>query len=100
MRYFKFDFARAIAIIGIVLCHFFLFGGAGNSCTPLGRYLALVFNVVFFMLSALLYGIKWEKQGFVSFKAYSFLFSRFIKLASVLYPYLIVIFFLFYLVVP
>lgn len=97
MRNFKFDFARAIAIIGIVLCHFFLFGGAGNNFIPLGRYIALVFNVIFFILSALLYGIKWRKKEFNGFKTDSFLFSRLIKLASALYPYLIVIFFLFYI---
>ena len=97
MRNFKFDFARAIAIIGIVLCHFFLFGGAGNNFIPLGRYIALVFNVIFFILSALLYGIKWRKKEFTAFKTDSFLFSRLIKLASALYPYLIVIFFLFYI---
>ena len=84
----NFDCLRIIAILGIVLDHYF--GG------PIGRFLGETFNCVFFGLSALLLGMKWEQKGRPKYKFFQFLFPRYIRLSVSLYPFLIIAFVFFY----
>lgn len=56
-RILAFDSIRAIAILGIVVCH--LSYAIGYSV--LGEYLGGSFNMVFFVLSAILSGLSVEK---------------------------------------
>lgn len=49
------DYVRVLAIFVIVMCHFLEFSGINLG---LGRYFGRVGNMVFFLLSALLYGAK------------------------------------------
>lgn len=83
-----FDWIRVFSIYGIITSHFLMFGGCGDSYEWLGRYFAGVFNVVFICLSAVLYGKKWRNTGSKSFTLLSFLYKRWVKIASSLYPYL------------
>ena len=52
-RIHSFDYIRSLAILIIVACHYLEFSGVN---VGLGRYLGLVGNMLFFLLSALLYG--------------------------------------------
>ena len=52
-RIHTFDYIRSLAILVIVSCHYLEFSGVN---VGLGRYLGLVGNMIFFLLSALLYG--------------------------------------------
>lgn len=53
-RTLAFDGIRAIAILGIVGCHICYALGA----MAIGQYLGGTFNAVFFLLSAILLGLK------------------------------------------
>lgn len=79
-----FDYARAIAIIGILLCHCCLAGGEG-----IGRYLGLCFNTVFFLISAIIMGCKWANNNYQAFRTSSFLFKRFIKIYPPLFLFVL-----------
>jgi peptidoglycan/LPS O-acetylase OafA/YrhL len=83
------DWMRSVSIMLIVLSHFLMFGGNGDSMIWLGHYLGDVFSIVFICISALLYGLKWASNGYKPFPVKSFLTKRFIKIAASLYPYLI-----------
>jgi peptidoglycan/LPS O-acetylase OafA/YrhL len=54
-RNYSLDYIRVVAILMIVICHYCLFSSLDSG---VGRFLAGVGNMVFFMLSALLYGNK------------------------------------------
>lgn len=84
------DFTRAIAIIIIVTCHFLLFGGVDGLCF-IGKYLAYVGNFIFFAISALLFGMVYEKRGASAFEAKPFMKKRIVRLFASLWPYLIAI---------
>lgn len=57
-RNIYYDGIRAIAIIGIILCHI-CYGLNGMSW--LGAYLGGIFNCLFFSMSAILFGEKISK---------------------------------------
>ena len=57
------DVIRAIAILIIVLCHYFE-DGPLRSLVNFGFYLGNVGNALFFSISALLYGLKFAKQDY------------------------------------
>lgn len=50
------DTIRVVAIFMILLCHYFLFSDLNSN---IGRYFAGVGNMIFFLVSALLYGSKY-----------------------------------------
>lgn len=77
------DFTRAIAIIGILLCHSSLAIGEG-----IGRYLGCCFNTVFFLISAILMGCKWSNNNYKPFNARTFLIHRLLRIYSSLIPFL------------
>lgn len=85
------DFTRAVAVIIIVTCHFLSFGGGGRSATFLGQYLGEVGNLIFFAVSALLFGMLYEKKGNAAFACKPFLKKRLKRLFASLWPFLIVI---------
>jgi peptidoglycan/LPS O-acetylase OafA/YrhL len=78
----SFEYLRVIAIMCIVIDHYI--GG------PIGRYLGETFICVFFCLSALLFGLKWEKAGRPKYSYYSFLYPRILRILVAYYPFLIV----------
>lgn len=85
------DFVRAISIICIFLCHYFMYGrleGVGM----LGRFMAGTFNIVFFCISALLFGLSWERKGKASFPLRAFMTKRIVRLASSYWPCLALVF--------
>ena len=91
---YTFDYVRVIAMFVIVLGHFFVF------CTPfhgIGRYLGGGGYNVFFFLSALLYGIKWENSGRKSFDLLPYLQKRVLKLGASVWPFLIILLVLLYI---
>lgn len=89
-RNITFDITRAIAIVLIVTCHFFMFGAIKGSY-PLGRHLAGIGNNIFFALSALLFGLRYETKGQSAFAPVAFLKIRTIWLFASLWPFLTVI---------
>ena len=91
-RIYVFDAIRVIAVISVILCHFLIYSGIDVN---LGRYLGGGGNFVFFSLSALLFGLKWDTDGKLPFKAKSFLIIRMVRLGASLWPFLIIIGFLF-----
>lgn len=95
MRDYSLDYIRVIAIMSIVVCHFLIF------CTDdvgIGRLLAGGGNILFFLLSALLYGRKWEKNRYKSISPFPFMKRRFLKLGASLWPFLICLLILYVLV--
>ena len=87
----SFELVRAVAIMVIVLGHFLVFSSISTS---LGSHWGGVGNCVFFVLSALLFGLKWEKSNKEPFHN-SFFKKRFVRISSSLYPFLIVLIVLF-----
>ena len=85
------DFVRAISIIGILLCHYFIYGTL-DCVGMLGRFLAGTFNIVFFCLSALLFGLRWKRTGKTPFPLRRFMSKRIVRLASSYWPCLILVF--------
>lgn len=83
-----FDYIRAIAIITIVLCHFFLYG---DLCPNIGRYLSGGGNMLFFLLSALLHGKIWQKKGKRSIPLISFFIKKIFRIGTSLWPFLLII---------
>lgn len=90
------DFVRAVSIIGIFMCHYFMYGNIAG-VSHLGRFLAGTFNIVFFCISALLFGLSWSKSNKQPFKSIPFLKKRMARLAASYWPWLTVVFVLFYL---
>lgn len=87
-RIISFDYLRAIAIIGIVVCHFcFNF----KEMAWLGHWCGNTFNALFLMMSGLLLGMAWNKKGRPGY-GLGFLEHRFVRLAKVYYPFLVMMF--------
>lgn len=89
-----FDYLRAFAILGILLCHFFF---NWNETMGLGRFCGNTFNALFIAMSGLLLGMKNSTMADSGYKT-SFLRKRFTKLSFVYYPFLVFVF-LFYIFV-
>ncbi len=56
-RLYSLDNARVIAVFMILLCHFFIFSDMN---TGVGRYLGWVGNLIFLLISAILYSAKYN----------------------------------------
>ena len=81
----------------IVVSHYLEYSLGGARIGELGRYLGGCGVIVFFLLSALLYGHKWIRNGRVHFDAGRYMKGRVIKLGSSLWPFLILILPLFFI---
>lgn len=79
------NYLRAISILLIMVSHFCIAYGQGM----ISRYFGYVFVDIFFILSALLMGLKY---GTKSLSIVDFMKKRLLRLASVYYPYLIISF--------
>lgn len=96
-RNYAIDFIRAVAMIIIVTCHFLSFGGVPG-LSSVGHYLGGVGNFIFFSVSALLFGIAYEKKGFSAFKPEYFMKKRLARLFSSLWPFLVVVLLIYFVV--
>ena len=85
-----FDVARSVAIVIIVNCHFFLFRGC-DGMGQIGGYLGGVGNFIFFAISAVLFGLRYEQKGASAFEAKPFMKKRLVRLFASLWPFLIAI---------
>ena len=83
-----FDYLRAIAIIGIVVCHFCYNFSETNW---LGGWCGGTFNALFLTMSGLLLGMAWNKKGRLVY-GLDFLKHRFVRLSKVYYPFLVLMF--------
>lgn len=81
------DYVRGIAMMEIVTCHFFMFGGVPG-WEPLGQWFAGVGNFLFFAISALLFGLQYEGKGSTCFLPLTFLRKRFMRLFPSLWIFL------------
>lgn len=81
------DYVRGVAMMVIVTCHFFMFGGVPG-WEPLGQWFAGVGNFLFFAISALLFGLQYEGKGSACFLPLTFLRKRFIRLFPSLWIFL------------
>lgn len=87
-RIVAFDYLRAVAILGIVICHFcFNF----VETTWLGGWCGGTFNALFLMMSALLLGMAWRRKGKPKYSL-DFLKHRFGKLSKTYYPFIVAMF--------
>ena len=78
---------RVIAVFVILLCHYFLFSDLNNG---VGRYLAGTGNMLFFLVSALLYGLKYPVGGQeMDYKRFAA--RRVAKIGASVWPFLIII---------
>lgn len=96
-RIYVLDYIRVIAVMMILTCHYLLFSGVSSG---LGRYLAGIGNMIFFLLSALLYGNKYNSSNNsviekTPFETIRFVKGRIIKIGSSLFPFLIIMVLLF-----
>lgn len=100
-RNYTIDYIRVIALLFIVTCHYLLFSDVSN--VGFGRYLAGVGNMVFFMISAFLYGEKYNvklinksyERGLIQSNHKHFILQRIIRLGSSLWPFLLILTILF-----
>ena len=81
----------------ILTCHYLLFSGANSG---LGRYLGGTGTMIFFLISALLYGNKYNSDNYLvanepQFEFVKFVKRRIIKIGSSLYPFLFLLCLLF-----
>ena len=74
-RIVAFDYLRALAITGILLCHFC---HNYNSISFLGHYFGGVFVTLFIAMSGMLFGIVWNNNSRMEYDM-SFLKQRFFK---------------------
>ena len=81
------DYVRVIAVFMILVCHYCLFSNLNNG---VGRYLAGTGNMLFFLVSALLYGIKYRMDCQIMDNR-QFVFNRIVKLGASVWPYLIIL---------
>ena len=93
-RIVAFDYLRALAITGILLCHFC---HNYNSISFLGHYFGGVFVTLFIAMSGMLFGIVWNNNSRMEYDM-SFLKQRFFKLSVTYYPFLILMFAFLYFV--
>lgn len=99
-RNYALDYIRVVAILMIVMCHYCFFSSLDSG---IGRYLAGVGNMIFFMLSALLYGnrcnyAKTATMGGSNLQhldCHHFICKRIIKLGASVWPFLVVLTLLF-----
>ena len=91
-RIIALDYIRVAAILMILLCHYFLFSDLNSG---IGRYLGRTGNIIFFLVSALLYGLKYIPDtklgnciGCKGFDCKSFTIRRIIKLGASVWPFL------------
>lgn len=105
-RNFSFDFIRAIGVTAIFLCHFLsgydpflgcLDNAYGGGNLFISKYLGSTFNVVFITISAILFGLKYEKDNYRGFSPKKFMLKRTTKIASSLYPFLAIMFIIYWL---
>lgn len=87
------DTIRVVAILMILLCHYFLFSDLNSG---IGRYLAGAGNMIFFLVSAFLYGTKYcgELQE-IDYK--QFIVGRIKKLGPPVWLFLIILIILYLL---
>lgn len=83
-----FDFIRVVSMFFIFICHCLMNFG---STLWLSRFLGQTFNFLFIILSALLFGLSWEKNNKTPYNLV-FMKKRFFKLAKVYYPFLFFMF--------
>lgn len=79
-----FDGIRAVAILMIVLCHICY----GLGLMPNGHYLGSTFNYVFFIMSALLLGLKVNKNEQNEYKSDLYLKKRIIRIVPEVWIFL------------
>jgi len=86
-KIYSLDFVRVVAIFMIQLCHYFLFSDLN---TGISRYFAGVGNMIFFLVSAVLYGIKYniDNQS-VDYK--KFIAGRIIRLGAPTWMFLAIV---------
>ncbi len=89
-RNYSFDIVRFFAIIMIVSCHFFIFGGFKYGML-LGGYFGGTGNFIFFAISAILFGLRYESKGASAFVPKPFLIKRLVRLFASLWPFLIAV---------
>lgn len=89
------DLTRAVAMLVIVTCHFLSFKGI-EGVAYIGHYLGYVGNFIFFAVSALLFGMQYEKMGVQPFEPNLFMKKRLVRLFASLWPYLIVVLTIYY----
>lgn len=81
------DHVRVIAVFVILLCHYFLFSDLNSG---VGRYFAGIGNMMFFLVSALLYGLKYPIGGqAMDYKRFAA--RRVAKIGASVWPFLIII---------
>ncbi len=73
------NLVRVIAMTGIVMDHFLQASG-GTILANTGLYMGGVFLMVFFALSAYLFGMKWAKGEYEGFKSMSFIKKRCLRI--------------------
>lgn len=92
-RVHSYDYIRVIAILMIVICHYFLFS---NLNSGIGRFLSSIGNMEFILLSALLYGRDLtDRNTGGDFCSIDFFKKRIIKLGGAVWPFLILLLLLF-----
>ena len=76
-----------VAVFVILLCHYFLFSSLNSG---IGRYLAGTGNMVFFLVSALLYGLKYPVGGqTMDYKR--FVVKRITRIGASVWPFLLIL---------
>ncbi len=87
-RIIVFDYLRVMAVTGIIVCHFcYNFPDA----VWFGKWCGDTFNVLFLMISAILLGLAWTRNGRPQYGK-DFLKHRFVKLSCSYYPFIICMF--------
>ena len=86
------DYARVVTILMIMLCHYLLFSDLDSGA---GRYLGGVGTIIFFLISAFIYGLKYFANhneglwgGEQSFNIKRFAPGRVVKIGSSVWPFL------------
>lgn len=87
-RHFSFDYIRVISTFGIITCHFLL---NYQNFKITGNLLANIFNPIFIILSAFIFGIKWQSNNKTSLHK-SFVFERVVRVSCTYYPFLMFMF--------
>ena len=86
-KIYSLDSVRVVAIFMILLCHYFLFSYLNDG---VGRYFAGVGNMVFFLVSAMLYGLKYNNDNqCVDYK--KFIKGRIIRLGAPTWTFLVIL---------
>ena len=87
MKNYSIDQVRVVAIMMILLCHYFLFSDLSDG---IGRYFAGIGNMIFFLVSAVLYGLKYNDDNqTIDYKR--FIVGRILRLGMPTWTFLIII---------